>query len=380
MKKIALVYDRLNKIGGAEVILRHLHQLYPQAPWYTSVYQPANLPFAQDWQVYPSFLQKIPFLRNHHELIPFLMPFAFESFDFTPYDLVISVSSAEAKGIVTQPHTFHLHYCLTPTRYLWSHAQDYLHDSQFFTLKKFTRPLIKKIHHWLRSWDLVASTRPDAILAISHHVRQRIEKYYQRQAEVVYPPVEINKFNQKLAPPQEAKKGYYLTVSRLVPYKKVDFLIEVFKHRPQSQLVIIGDGVERKRLAKLAPPNVTFKGFLPDHDLVAYYQHAQAFLQVNEEDFGIAMVEAQAAGIPVLAYSKGGAQEIVIPGTGLLFSQRKIGSFLHALDKIETMKFSKTRLRQNARRFSPTRFKSSFKQKVEVLWQTYQQKLNNTPM
>ena len=381
MKKIALVYDRLNKLGGAEVILHHLHQLWPQAPWYTSVYQPQKLPFTQSWQVKTSFLQSLPWLRNHHELVPYLMPFAFESFDFSPYDLVISVSSAEAKGIITQPKTFHLHYCLTPTRYLWSHADQYLHDNQFSQIKKLGQPLIKKIHHWLQDWDLIASTRPDAILAISHHVRKRIKKYYNRDAEVVYPPVEINKFTRKTDPPLEANQGYYLSVARLVPYKKIDLLVQAFNHRSHDRLIIIGDGVERRRLQRLASPNIIFKGFVSESELISYYQHAQAFLQANEEDFGIAMVEAQAAGIPVVAYAEGGAREIISsPDFGLLFHQPTTSSLLQALDKLETMKFSKLKLRQNARRFSASKFKTKFKQKVEVLWQTYQNQLKITSM
>ncbi len=380
MKKIALVYDRLNKIGGAEVILRQLHQLWPSAPWYTSVYQPTKLPFTRQWQVKTSFLQQLPFLRNHHELVPYLMPLAFESFDFSSYDLAVSVSSAEAKGIITQPQTFHLHYCLTPTRYLWSHADDYLHNPQFETVKKLAFPFVKKIHQNLRRWDLVAAQRPDAIIAISRHVRQRVKKYYNRESLVVYPPVEIKKFTQKQAPPHEASKGYYLVVSRLVPYKKIDFLVRAFRRLPNQTLIVVGDGVERRRLEKMAPANVIFKGFLPETQLISYYQYAQAFLQANEEDFGIAMVEAQAAGVPVLAYGLGGAKEIITSKTGLLFPQPKLDSFLHALAKLETMKFSKAELRRNASRFSPGEFKKQFINTVEELWTQYRQNLKTISM
>ncbi len=380
MKNIALVYDRLNKIGGAEVILRQLHSFWPQAPWYTSVYQSKSLPFTHSWQIKTSFIQSIPYLSNHHELIPYLMPFAFENFDFSSYDLVISISSAEAKGIITLPQTFHLHYCLTPTRYLWSHAEAYLNDNQFQWLKRFGRPLVKTIHNWLRRWDLIAATRPDAIITISQHVRRRIQKYYQRDAQVIYPPVEINKFTRKQDPPPEAKTGYYLTVARLVPYKQLDFLINAFTHLPNQQLIIIGDGVDRRRLQKMAPTNVIFKGFVDDQTLISYYQFAKAFIQVNEEDFGIAMVEAQAAGIPVLAYGVGGACEIVTPQTGVLFTEQKLDNFLHALAKLETMKFLKTDLRRNASRFSPSVFRQQFINTVEALWNQHIQKLKITSM
>ncbi len=380
MKKVALVYDRLNKIGGAEVILNQLHQLWPQAPWYTSVYRSDRLRFTQNWQVKTSFLQSFPYLSNHHELVPYLMPFVFENFDFSTYNLVISVSSAEAKGIITKPETFHLHYCLTPTRYLWSHAEAYLQDNQFGLLKRLGRPLVKSIHHWLRRWDLVAASRPDAIIAISQHVRQRIKKYYNREAQVVYPPVEIAKFSQKHQPPRETLTGYYLTVARLVPYKKIDFLLQAFASLPNQKLVVIGDGVERNRLQRIAPPNVVFKGFVSENKLVSYYQYAKAFLQVNEEDFGIAMVEAQAAGTPVLAYKGGGAKEIITPKTGLLFSKPQLDSFLHAFAKLETIKFSKADLKRNAKRFEPRVFRQQFSNLTKELWNQHIQKLKTISM
>jgi hypothetical protein len=185
--RVALVYDRLNKTGGAERVLVAFHELFPDADWYTSVWDPSGAPFSRDWKVRSSFISKIPFLRRRHEILPLLMPFIFESFDFTPYDLVISIGSAESKGIVTRPETLHINYCLTPTRYLYSHSEEYLNNKLYQLLSK---PL--------RAWDQVASTRPDTMIAISTQVKKRIKQYYDRDSEIIFPPVDTSKFTKFL--------------------------------------------------------------------------------------------------------------------------------------------------------------------------------------
>lgn len=343
--RVAIVYDRLNKVGGAEAVLLAFHDLFPAADWYTSLWNPATAPFSRTWNVH-----HFPYLHQHHEWFPWLMPFIFEAYDFRDYDLVISVGSAECKGIITQPGTFHLHYCLTPTRYLYSHAAEYL-----------SNPLYRRVANYLRRWDQVAATRPDKMIAISNQVKTRIQKYYNRSSAVIFPPVNTQKFvsPRKLGSrTTELPPVYFLVVSRLVPYKKIDVLVRAFNLLPTRHLVIIGTGSQLSRLKRLAQSNIHFLGFVPDSDLPSYYQPARAYLQANEEDFGISMVEAQAAGIPVIAYGAGGAVDIVIPGqTGLLLSSNTPSAFVTAVDKLDRMSFDREVCRANAERFSKTRWR-----------------------
>jgi len=358
--RVALVYDRLNKLGGAEVLLQALHSYFPHADWYTSVWDPSRALFSQTWQVHPSFLNRLSFLRRHHEFIPFLMPFAFESFDFSDYDLVISVGSAECKGIITRATTSHLHYCLTPTRYLWSHRHFYLTHPQFGLFQRLATPFVKTIFTQLARWDLVAATRPDHLITISKHVQKRIKKYYNRSSQVIYPPVNLERFSSYHAPGSIHREPYYLTVSRLVPYKNLELLLRVFAGTPR-RLLVIGTGTLAARLRRMASSNIVFLGQVAEIDLVGYYQHCRAFIQANIEDLGLAMIEAQAAGRPVIAYNKGGAREVVIDGkTGLFVSQPTLSAFRKTLDKFERMKFVPSDCRRQASYFSLTNWRSQF--------------------
>src|SRR3989344_5441635 len=319
--KVALVYDRVNKWGGAERVLLALHEMFPDAPLYTSVYDEKRAPWAKVFpRVIPSFLQKIPGANSRHEWLAAMMPIAFETLDFTGYDLVISVTSEAAKGVITRPPAKHVCYCLTPTRYLWSHRDEYFKGT---TLKTISKPVVS----YLRYWDRIAAQRPDIIISISTAVKDRVRKYYERESEVIFPPVEIEKFQIPNSPPsprlrraskfQIEDKDYFLIVSRLVPYKRVDLAVEVFNELALP-LVVVGTGSEEKRLKSkykqsLASDtgkfkkNIVFKGFVSDEELISLYRGAKAFIMPQEEDFGIAGVEAQAAGVPVIAYKKGGA-------------------------------------------------------------------------
>jgi len=342
--KVALVYDRLNKIGGAEVVLQAFHSLFPEADWYTSFFDPTRASFAKNWSIKTSWFNRFAWLRTHHEWLPWLMPFIFESFDLCQYDLVISIGSAECKGIISKPGTFHLHYCLTPTRYLYSHATEYLNN-----------PLYRFVGKYLRAWDQVAAARPDKMIAISTQVKKRIQKYYNRDSEILFPPVDTKKFRNtgKLGYWKTGiPKSYYLVVSRLVPYKKIDILVRAFALLPTQNLVVVGEGSEYGRLKRMATSNVHFAGFVPDSELSSYYSHCLAFLQANVEDFGIAMVEAQFFGKPVIAYDQGGAKDIVISGvTGLLLPDNKVESFVHAIDKFSSLSFDSVACRKNVSRF-----------------------------
>lgn len=292
-KKIALVYDRVNKWGGAEEVLLALHEIFPDAPLYTSVYSPQSAPWAKVFpHVYTSFLQKIPFLRTHHEWMPFLMPLAFESFNFHGYDAVISVTSSDAKGIITPPGVFHFCYCLTPTRYLWSHRQEY---------SSHVPKIFHSVFDYLQRWDLVAAARPDALVSISNTVKDRVGKFYHRDSEVLYPPVNTS-MPKHIVPPLET--SYFLYLGRLVSYKNPYGVIQAF-NQLGKQLVVIGSGAEEKRLKKIAQPNIAFKGFLSHAEKLSYLKHCQALVFFHEEDFGIVPVEAQAHGRPVIALNKG---------------------------------------------------------------------------
>ena len=356
--RVALVYDRLNKTGGAERVLVAFHELFPKAHWYTSIRDPSGAPFSRDWPVTSSFISKIPFLRRRHEILPLLMPFIFESFDFSAYDLVISIGSAESKGIITKPGTLHINYCLTPTRYLYSHSEEYLNNK-----------LYKFLSNPLRAWDAVASTRPDAMIAISTQVKKRIKQYYNRDSEVIFPPVSTSIYrhpdllNRRLT---GVPNSYYLVVSRLVPYKKIDTLIRAFNQLPNHNLVIVGTGSEMSTLKKMSGNNVTFLGSVADSDLPSLYQHAIAFLQANEEDFGISMVEAQAAGIPVIAYDQGGASDIVKDGlTGILLRSNSVESFVQAIDNFDAKRFDREACQRNAKRFDTAKWMQKIMERIE---------------
>jgi len=359
--KVALVYDWVNKFGGAERVLEVLHELYPQAPLYTSVYFPPSSSWSSKFEIRPSFLNKWPLAKRHHEFYPFLTPLAFESFNFSDFDLVISVTSAQAKGILTLPSTCHLCYCLTSTRYLWSGYKDYFKNKPFSLLSK---PLLK----YLRFWDKIASQRPDFYFSISENVKRRIKRYYSRDSMVIYPPVDVNKFSFK-----EKRKGdYFLLVSRLVAYKKADLAIRAF-NKLGWPLKIVGRGKQMPKLKLLAKKNIEFLGRLTDSKLVGYYQNCRAVIFPQEEDFGLVPLEAQACGKPVLAFKGGGALETVIEGkTGTFFYPQTTEALTKALRNFRAEDFSPKACRVNAEVFSKENFKKKFRQAVEDQYQKWQ--------
>lgn len=365
--KVALVYDRVNKWGGAERLLLALHQIWPEAPLYTSVYDPERAPWAKVFEVRTSFLQKIPLAKKHHEFFAPLMPLAFESFNFDEFDLVISITSESAKGIITKPKTKHLCYCLTPPRYLWSGYKEYFRTSAQRIASSW---LVK----YLKKWDLVAAKRPDAYFAISQTVQKRIKKYYDRESDVIYPPVDIDKFNiSSLAPSRLRRDGqnfkFYLVVSRLVPYKKVDLVIKVF-NKLGWNLKIIGVGSELRKLKRMAKSNIDFLGQLTDEQLISYYQNCRAVIFAQEEDFGLVPLEAQACGKPVIAFRAGGAAETIKDRiTGVFFDQQTPESLIEAVKKADLMiKNSKLKpedCRKQAEKFGMKKFLAKFKQIAE---------------
>ncbi len=366
--KTALVYDRINKWGGAERVLLALHELFPDACLYTSVYDKKNAPWADKLNIKTSFLQNIPYVKSHHEFIPFLMPIAFEQFNFDEYDLVISVTSEAAKGIITKPHTRHICYCLTPTRYLWSGYDEYFKNPLF---KYASSPIVS----CLRSWDRVASSRPDTYIAISNEVKKRIKKYYNRESEVIYPPVLLGQDlespsrwqaeRSEAMTPGRWKSPYFLVVSRLVPYKRIELAILACNalHLP---LKIIGTGKEESNLKKIAGPTITFLGNVTDKELSNYYKNCQALIFPGIEDFGLTIIEAQKYGKPVIAYRAGGALETIEEEkTGLFFERHEKNSLINSLQKFDKYHFNSQDCKDQAANFNFKNFKKKFLTLVE---------------
>lgn len=375
--KIALVYDRVNKIGGAERILTSLAEIWPEAPLYTSVYNPNSASWTKDFKIKTSFLQKIPFLRNHHELIPFLMPLAFETFNLDNFDIVISVTSAEAKGIITKPHTLHICYCLTPTRYLWSEEQTYLDSLNRGLFKGLKVSLAKKILNNLKKWDEIACHRPDYYLSLSIEVAKRIKKYYHQDSIIVYPPVDTEKFAQRIVPRQLAGNNpgiepYYLLVSRLVPYKRIDIAIKAFNNL-NKKLIIIGKGSEKKYLKEIANKNILFiTNNLTEEELIGYYQNCRALIFPGVEDFGLTPLEAMACGKPIIAYREGGVLESVIEGkTGEFFSPQTPEALEKIVKSFQPEKYPEENCRKQALIFNKQRFKEKFR---EIIYNIYNEK------
>lgn len=352
--KVALVYDRVNKWGGAERVLLALHKLFPQAPLYTSVYNAKNAAWANDFAIKTSFLQRIPGASSRHELLPLFMPIAFESFSFDKYDVVISITSEAAKGIITKPTTKHICYCLTPTRYLWSGYDTYFPDKATQTL---THPAITS----LRMWDKAAAQRPDVMIAISDEVKTRIKKFYQRDATIIYPPTDLTRKH-------ETKKSsstppYYLVVSRLshfTRYKRIDLAVEACTAL-KLPLKIIGTGNWQKELQAKAGPTVQFLGSVPDEELAIYYKNANALLFPGLEDFGLTVVEAQRFGTPVIAFRGGGAKETIKEGrTGIFFNKQTKQSLMQALRQFDSSQFNEKDCKLHAAKFGFKRFEKDF--------------------
>ena len=365
--KVALVYDRVNKVGGAEKILQSLHHIWPDAPLYTSVYDSSDAGWAKGITVIPSFLQRLPGARRHHEWLFWAMPIAFETFDFSSFDVVISVSSAEAKGVITKPATLHIHYCLTPTKYLYSQRQLHLKANP---LGKIGEIILRRLWHYQTRWDQIAAQRADILISISRAVSQRCQIFYHRASDaVIYPPVDTKPGNAKTVNP--LGKPYYLLVSRLVPSKRVELAIKTF-NQLGNPLVIVGIGSQMNDLQNMASANIIFTGYVSPEKLRQYYQHCLAFIHPGEEDFGIAMVEALSAGKPVIAYQKGGAGEIIDHGVhGLLFDRPRVSSIMESVVQCQSRRFSPAVLRKRAARFSRKIFESTFEQFVRKAWQTH---------
>ncbi len=354
--KTALVHDWMNQIGGAEDVLEVLVELYPDSPILTSLYSPDRMPAHwRDWPIRTSFIDRLPFSHRKQQLYFPFYPLAFERFDTSAYDLVLSNKSGFCHGIVTGSETVHICYCLTPTRYVWRFDQ--YADQE--NLNQLTRVMLQLFLRYLRVWDRKAADRVDHFIAISEEVRRRIAGTYGRDSTIIYPPVDVNRFE-----PANKVDDYYLFVGRLVPYRRIDLLIEAF-NKLKRPLVIAGNGRDKERLQGLAGSSVTFLGYVPDADLPELMARCKAFVFPGEEDFGIAPIQAMAAGRPVIAYGAGGAKETVVPGTGALFAEQSVGAMIEAVERFDTQTVSSQAIRAHAERFDTTVFRQQISRFIE---------------
>lgn len=351
--RVAIIHYWLVGMRGGERVIESLCEIFPNADIFTHVYDPDNVSniFARH-KVYTTFINHMPRARYLYQKYLPLMPLALEELDLRDYDIVISSESGPAKGVITGPDTIHICYCHTPMRYAWNMYHDYRES-----INPRLRPLMSWLIHRLRAWDFQSAARVDAFLANSHNVARRIRKYYRRDAVVVYPPVEVDRFQSS-----DCIEDFYLYVGQLVRYKRVDLAIEAFNSLGKP-LVVIGDGEERDALEKLAGPTIRFLGRQDFDPLRDYYSHCRALIFPGEEDFGIVPVEAMASGRPVIAFGHGGALETVIPGkTGLFFNRQSAEELAAAVIRFEAMRdsFDRYSIIEHARRFSSDVFRMSF--------------------
>lgn len=362
-----LVQDALPCVGGAERVLEAVIELFPLAPIHTLIHEPdafEGTPL-ETHEIRTSWLDAVPFARSHHRAFLPLFPWAIESLDLREHDAVVSFSYATAHGVLLRPDQLHISYTYTPLRQAW-HARHEFREST----PRFRRLAADAVLHYLRMWDVAAARRVDRFVAISEWIARCIHRAYGRTAQVVHPPVDVDAFK-----PLSPRDDYYVAVGRLAPHKRVDVLLEAFRRLPY-RLVIVGDGPERDRLESSAPLNVEFLGRCPDEELRELLGRARAFVHAAEEDFGIALVEAQAAGCPVVAYERGGAAEIVIPGrTGALFSDRSPRGVAEAIRRFEVTRtgYGVEAQVENARRFSRSRFQSEFSEVLEREWEAFRE-------
>ncbi len=363
--RVAIVHDWLAVYAGAEKVLEAALELYPAAPIYTLVYQQESFKGTRiaEHPVHTSFIERFPRGREKYRAYLPLMPLAIEQFNLSDYDVVISSSHAVAKGVLTRADQLHISYVHTPIRYAWDLQFQYLKEAG---IERGLKSVIARlILHYIRLWDIASANRVDVFVANSYYVARRIWRVYRRKARVIYPPVDVDRFT-----PRSQREDFYLTLSRFVPYKKIDLVVEAFT-RLGLPLVVIGDGPDFDKVKRFAGPNVQLLGYQPDSVVKDYMERCKAFVFAADEDFGITPVEAQAAGAPVIAYGKGGVTETVVPReTGIFFHEQTVESLSEAVQEFETSKyrFDLERIRQNAERFSKRRFQREFSELVEREW------------
>jgi glycosyltransferase involved in cell wall biosynthesis len=352
--------------GGAEKVLKNIIECFPKADLFAIVDFLEDRDCVKGKPVNTSFIQRLPFARKRYRSYLPLMPLAIEQLDLSSYDLVISSSHAVAKGVLTGPNQVHISYVHSPIRYAWDLQHQYLRESKLSSGLKSV--MARVLLHYMRGWDSRSANGVDHLLANSQFIARRIRKAYQRDATVIYPPVDLKSMSVC-----EDKEDFYVTASRMVPYKRIDLIVKAFSQTPDRRLVVIGDGPEMKKIQAVAGPNVTILGHQPSAVLIDHLRRARAFVFAAEEDFGISVVEAQACGTPVIAFGRGGALESVIGlpeerPTGVFFGEQTPESLLAAVRRFERNEgvFDPKQCRRNAERFATENFKAQLTQFIDA--------------
>jgi glycosyltransferase involved in cell wall biosynthesis len=367
--RTALVHDWGNQMGGAENVLMALKEMFPDAPVYLSIYDPKAMSDTwRTWDIRTSFMDRLPFVHGHHQAYLPLYPLAFEGFDLTEFDLVISSKSGFAHGIITPPHTLHICYCHAPTRFLWEYHSYAQRERIGGLASLLLRPMLSR----LRLWDRMAADRVDLFVANSTEVKHRIGKYYRREATIIPPPVETSRFT-AVAEHEE----FFLAVSRLIPDKRIDLAVAAFNELGLP-LKIVGDGRDRKALQRMAKPNIEFLGRRPDEEVESLLRRCRAFIFPGREDFGITPLEANASGRPVIAFRAGGALDTVVEGrTGLFFDEPTSESLAEAVRALDAMAFHPEELRHHALKFDTEVFKRDMMRFVEEKYEEHHRGLGD---
>lgn len=376
---VGIVADWFITYAGSEKVVAEFIKVFPDSELYSVVdfLSKENKKYFQDKDITTTFIQNLPKAKNKYQSYLPLMPLAIEQLDVSKHDVIISSCHAVAKGVLTGPDQLHISYIHSPIRYAWDLQHQYLREAGLD--KGFKGLLAKYILHKMRMWDVRTANGVDHFIANSHFIARRIKKVYGRDADVIYPPVDVERF--KL---NENKEEYYLTASRLVPYKRIDLIVDAFKAMPDKKLIVIGDGPEMKKIRDKASANTEILGFQSNEIMENCMRNAKAFVFAAEEDFGITPVEAQACGTPVIAYGKGGVLETIrgmskTTPTGVFFDKQHVDSIIDAVNKFESNfdLFAPIECRNNAMRFSAERFKNEIHSYVNDKWNDFKGRIEN---
>lgn len=359
--KVAIVCDWLTGIGGAERVVLELHKLYPEAPIFTSQYDPASLPWFADADVHTTWLQKLP--KGLKKFLPILRAWSFSHLNLREYDLVLSSSGAEAKGVKVRPDAIHISYCHAPTHYYWSRYEQYLKHPGFGMFNWLARIGLRIFVSPMRRWDFKAAQQPTHLIANSTHTQREIKKYYQRESTVIHPPVDIDRFKST----KTHERHGFVVAGRQTPYKKIDLAVAACTAL-NLPLTVIGNGPDHQKLVDIAGPTVTFKTDVSDDQIGKYFASAEAFIFAGLDDFGIVAVEALAAGAPVIAYKAGGALDYVHPGkTGAFFDEQTVESLAQTLTNFDSKKFKATDIQKAAAEFGTLKFTANLRALIQKI-------------
>ncbi|MBU1017713.1 glycosyltransferase [Patescibacteria group bacterium] len=361
--RIAIVTDWLTNYGGAESVISAFHDLFPDTPVYTTIYRPEKMGELSNLKnIHTTWLNKIPFAK--HQWLLSQMPAAVEMMDLSDYDIVLSSCHSVSKGVITKPDTLHICYCHTPMRYAW---EEWDFETRLKKFPFFLRPLIRRQIKKIRQWDYCAAQRVDEYIANSGYIAGKIKEHYKREADVIYPPVQTDKFK----PVDQPTNDYYLAVGRLIPYKKFDLIVRTF-NKLGKPLKVVGIGPDYKKIKKLAQSNVEILGRVSSDELTKLYANCRAFVFPQIEDAGIVPLEAMSAGRPVIALNRGGSLDSMKEGvTGVFFKEQTIESLAEAIERFEKMAFDPKTIRTNAKEFDTEKFKQKIKNYIDEKWEIF---------